>query len=633
MKRLEALLACRSDNLPRFMRGYVPRHFKRLSVPLEKAYELAIDGDAVIGGAFDDVDLYFCQALIAGAILSPDFDTITIVTPSQYGKAIEKHVPVLTKNGWKIHGDLAVGDEVLSLDGEWVKVTYVHPDCEMDRKITLENGDSFICHHNHEWVLTTGIFDTDTIERHPGRHEIPMSETETVAIESIEPVSGYIGNCITVEGGIYRIGRHLVPTHNSWLLGRVALYMAYIGRPLYLAGATQDTTDIIMRHVVQAAQTASPEIRNAFQGQSLDRLDKLTKSLSKTRLSAGEGFVESVTLGDTYSGQVSRNKAVGRGGDYIIDEAALCSEDALAEIGRREFASTDGEVYKLIMISNPHTAGFFYDHLTEDHPGERDFILWIDALTAVEEGRFTAKQVLESDFAKHQSTRVRYLLCELDSNGLGMFPAPVVENPPEGDKKYFVGVDAAYKGKDNIELALVSTCDGKVHVEEIETIEKKHWIDGKTSEDIIMAVSAVVGAYKVSMVCNDIGYGVWLTEGLARRSVNVRGINFGAGPTKERVQAKHYAAIEAQNMRAEMHIDLQDLMSNGLLTWSPDCAKKVKDVLPAITSERRTNGKIQIRPKSEIKALIGKSPDEFDAVLLAVHAAILASGIDNAYIL
>lgn len=505
MKRLEALLACRSDNLPRFMRGYVPKHFKRLSVPLEKAYELAIDGDAVIGGAFDDVDLYFCQALIAGAILSPDFDTVTITTPSQYGK--------------------------------------------------------------------------------------------------------------------------------SWLLGRVALYMAYIGRPLYLAGATQDTTDIIMRHVVQAAQTASPEIRNAFQGQSLDRLDKLTKSLSKTRLSAGEGFVESVTLGDTYSGQVSRNKAVGRGGDYIIDEAALCSEDALAEIGRREFASTDGEVYKLIMISNPHTAGFFYDHLTEDHPGDRDFILWIDALTAVEEGRFTAKQVLESDFAKHQSTRVRYLLCELDSNGLGMFPSPVVDKPPEGDKRYFVGVDAAYKGKDNIELALVSTCDGKVHVEEIETLEKKQWIDGKTSEDIIMAVSAVVGAYKVAMVCNDIGYGVWLTEGLARRSVNVRGINFGAGATKERVQAKHYAAIEAQNMRAEMHIDLQDLMSNGLLTWSPDCAKKVKDVLPAITSERRSNGKIQIRPKSEIKALIGKSPDEFDAVLLAVHAAILASGIDNAYIL
>lgn len=504
MKRLEALLSHKTDNLPKFMRGYVPRHFKRLSVPLKKAFELAIEGDAVIGGAFNDVSLYFTQALIAGAILSPDYDTITIVTPSQYGK--------------------------------------------------------------------------------------------------------------------------------SWLLGHVALYMAYKGRPLYLAGATQDTTDIIMRHVVQAAQVACPEIRNAFQGQSLDRLDKLTKSLSKTRLSAGEGFVESITLGDTYSGQVSRNKAVGRGGDFIIDEAALCSEDALSEIGRREFASTDGNVFKLIMISNPHSTGFFYDHLTEDHPGDRDFILWIDALTAVEEGRFTAKQVLESDFAKHQSTRVRYLLCELDASGLGMFPAPVIAEPPQGDKKYFVGVDAAYKGKDNIELCLVSVCDGKIHIEEIETLEKKQWIDGVTSEDIIRDISTVVGYYHVGMVCNDIGFGVWLTEGLARRSVNVRGINFGAGPTKEREKAKHYAAKEAAIMRAEMHIDLQDLMSNNLVTWSAEAARKVKDVLPAITSQRKTNGKIQIRPKSEIKALIGKSPDEFDSVLLAVHAAILASGEDNSFL-
>jgi hypothetical protein len=39
-----------------------------------------------------------------------------------------------------------------------------------------------------------------------------------LAIKDIYASDGEIGNCITVEGGIYRIGDKLIPTHSSTLL-------------------------------------------------------------------------------------------------------------------------------------------------------------------------------------------------------------------------------------------------------------------------------------------------------------------------------------------------------------------------------------------------------------------------------
>ena len=51
----------------------------------------------------------------------------------------------------------------------------------------------------------------------------------------------------------------------------------------------------------------------------------------------------------------------------------------------------------------------------------------------------------------------------------------------------------------------------------------------------------------------------------------------------------------------------------------------LKDILPCMES-----GKIEIRPKSEIKAIIGHSPDAFDAVLLSIQAVIKHLG-DSVY--
>lgn len=508
MKRLKKLLEKSDENRgvfkigPFSMRGNIPVHYKRLSCTEEEGDRLAAVGAKWMAVCFN-VRLYYTQAMIAGAMLSGDYDTVVVVTPSQYGK--------------------------------------------------------------------------------------------------------------------------------SWLLGHVAPVMAYHHQKLTVAAATANTTEIIMTYIRQSIRSANDDIKNAIVGEALKKIDKLDASMSKLRVSfADGGSIDAITLGDSFNDN-SHNKAVGRGGGYIVDEAAMCSEQSLAEIGRRELSNVDGKKDMLVMISNPHKPGVFYDYLTNEHLDDRTIVIWMDALTACQEGRWSAEHVLESDFAKREDTRSRYWMCELPRSGVGMFDDVKVGYPPEGPRMKFMGVDAAYKGKDNVVLTMASQGVG-VSIDEILTIKSTPWIDGKTSDDICDTIARIYHQTGCAFVCVDVGFGVWLIEGLLRRGVNCMGVNFGAGPTKERVKQRHYAAVNAHNLRAELHLDLQGLIEDQSITFTPEAYNQVKDVLPYVSCDRKSNGKILVRPKIEIKNMIGKSPDELDSVLLALHAMILYSMYDEAFI-
>lgn len=498
-KELESLFEQQTFDLPRWVgRGFIPSHYKRLTCSKKEADRLAKIGFITIAKYYGE-NLFYTQALIAGAVFSGDYDKITVVSPSAYGK--------------------------------------------------------------------------------------------------------------------------------SWLMGRIANIMAFEGEPTYVVAAVQDGTKMIMGHVAQSLQTIAPEVQNALLNKK-DQIERLTTSLSKQKIAfANGGFVEPITTGDTYDDNIAQNKVVGKPGNYIIDEAALVSEESFAELGRAEFAKVDGDNYKRVMISNPHQPGFFYSELTKprEEMSSREIIIWMDALTAVEEARLTKEKVFLGTFAKHRSTLRRYLLCILDDDGEGMMSMPdVYQAPVSGDYiQYFMGIDSAYKGKDNIEVTITAVGNNKIWVEKTTKIVKKRWVEGKTPKDIINQIVRIAREYEVALACVDVGWGVWLTEGLRDKHINVIGINFGSAPTKNRVRNKEYSATNALNKRAEMHLDFQDLSDNRVLMVSEEVRDAIKDTLPYITSERKASGKIQIRPKEEIKAIIGKSPDEFDSVLLSIHAVVL----------
>lgn len=496
-EELTSLLAKRNYDLAPWINGKVPKHYKRLSVIPSKARELAELGAHEMFKFFG-VRLFFSQALIAGAILSNEYDEFVIVTPPQYGK--------------------------------------------------------------------------------------------------------------------------------SWLFGRLAVLRAWQGRPVYIAGASQDLASIIMQNAIAGLQDASAEIRNSLINKK-DQLDRLATSVSKTRVAfSSGGSLEAISLADTYQDSLARNKALGKGGDFFADEASLISDKALSEMGRREFARTDNKSYQLAMISNPHEPGTFYEKLTEEKLPERRFVLWMDVLTAIEEERLAQERVINSDWDKNIHDRRRYLLCELDVDADTMLQTPkVYEGNYEYEyAQYFIGLDSAYKGKDNITVALNAVDDeGMCHIDEVHVIDKGDWIDGVTEDRIIDDIAKIARYFRVPLVCADQGSGVWLVKGLNDRGIACKGVNFGSKPTRERVKANEYSATNASNLRAEMHLDLQNLIEDGGIEFSESAWEKVKDVFPFIKSERKANGKIQVIKKSEIKAKIGKSPDELDAVLLSIYAPLL----------
>ena len=82
-----------------------------------------------------------------------ELDLLAVSLPPGVGKAMANDTPILTKAGWKKHGELAVGDEVIGMDGCFKKVIAVHPKCQLDVLVEFTNGEKIQCHENHEWLF------------------------------------------------------------------------------------------------------------------------------------------------------------------------------------------------------------------------------------------------------------------------------------------------------------------------------------------------------------------------------------------------------------------------------------------------------------------------------------------------
>ena len=93
-----------------------------------------------------------CQSIIE-KVENGEKVRICLSVPPQHGKLIENNTPVLTRNGWKKHGDLIVGDEVINHKGNFVKVEHIFPKYFANRKVVLTNGEEILCHENHEWLV------------------------------------------------------------------------------------------------------------------------------------------------------------------------------------------------------------------------------------------------------------------------------------------------------------------------------------------------------------------------------------------------------------------------------------------------------------------------------------------------
>lgn len=86
-------------------------------------------------------------------LIDDKLDLLVLNLPPRIGKNLSNSTPVLTKNGWKKHGDLQVGDYVLNNKGRFVKVLATSPEYPCNCRVTFANGEQIYCHENHEWVV------------------------------------------------------------------------------------------------------------------------------------------------------------------------------------------------------------------------------------------------------------------------------------------------------------------------------------------------------------------------------------------------------------------------------------------------------------------------------------------------
>lgn len=429
----------------------------------------------------------------------------------------------------------------------------------------------------------------------------------------------------------------------SFLCGIMANHFAYEGENCYAVGSTQEYSGIIIQHARGILAKSHPEVKEmlTFGDSDISAVDKRLKRGLSSFSSEGFSFrnggkLEGLSAGSNFT-DPSKIHVIGRGGNMFGDEASDISPIALGHMGRREFESDDGRKLIMYLISNPRSLNNFFDFMTKEDLADDEFIMWLDVVTAIEEGsiKYTKEELMRSQFTITEDSIRENLLCEFPTERSNFFEAsPDILDSFDANGKnldYFIGVDSAYKGSDSIQVT-VSVVDESNHATVLDTkdIKPKEWIDGITAIDIVNKIVTLANRLNAKGIAIDAGGGAHIVQPLKMRRLSgqlkcpVYDINFGGKATEIKKLAKEPSAEYAFNRRAEMHLMLRGMMEAQRVSF----VRKVWDLISremAFVSEiqKPEDRLVKIRPKSEIKKLLQRSPDELDSVMLSLHCAEL----------
>lgn len=429
----------------------------------------------------------------------------------------------------------------------------------------------------------------------------------------------------------------------SFLCGIMANHFAYEGENCYAVGSTQEYSGIIIQHAREILVKSHPEVKEmlTFGDSDISTVDKRLKRGLSSFSSEGFSFrnggkLEGLSAGSNFT-DPSKIHVIGRGGNMFGDEASDISPIALGHMGRREFESDDGRKLIMYLISNPRSLNNFFDFMTKEDLADDEFIMWLDVVTAIEEGsiKYTKEELMRSQFTITEDSIRENLLCEFPTERSNFFEAsPDILDSFDANGKnldYFIGVDSAYKGSDSIQVT-VSVVDESNHATVLDTkdIKPKEWVDGITAIDIVNKIVTLANRLNAKGIAIDAGGGAHIVQPLKMRRLSgqlkcpVYDINFGGKATEIKKLAKEPSAEYAFNRRAEMHLMLRGMMEAQRVSF----VRKVWDLISremAFVSEiqKPEDRLVKIRPKSEIKKLLQRSPDELDSVMLSLHCAEL----------
>lgn len=416
------------------------------------------------------------------------------------------------------------------------------------------------------------------------------------------------------------------------------------GKEVQIGAATMPKAEIIQGKVVELLPNANPKIQEGLvitddkKGEDkFKKIKRLATQVSKESLKWTNGG--SIGLFSTNEARknadVAAAGAIGIGGDYaVFDEVQLMTPVGFRTASRFMVESPDT---KRFCVGNPMING----HFKELYDDPKTFVIHSNEVTAIIEERMTRRGIELTGMPTYSAEYRAFVETEFpdERSGTRFFTTlPQVWDkdklPTPFRKWYFIGIDSAYKGGDAIILTLLSLNQAGdktwVVVEDQVNIKERHkeWTETTTVE-IALDILKVWDKYEVAAGCIDIGFGIHIYEAVRSLSPDIalEPINYGTKPTEWRVESDFNAKF-ALNMRAELHLDLRDLCSNDLVYVAPSAYEELMRQMGEI-GQSPAKQKIQIEPKKDIKARLGRSPDHLDSACLAIHAMILSGVLDG----
>lgn len=144
------------------------------------------------------------------AITYGQINRLLINVPPGFMKLIADETPILTPDGYRRHGDLAVGDSVFSPDGTPAKVVRISEKATADYEVTFSTHETIKCNGDHLWTVFDRwarkwkTVDTRTLaEAQPdkGRSRFFLPDTEALQFpEARLPLHPYLLGCWLGDG-------------------------------------------------------------------------------------------------------------------------------------------------------------------------------------------------------------------------------------------------------------------------------------------------------------------------------------------------------------------------------------------------------------------------------------------------
>lgn len=187
---------------------------------------------------------------------------------------------------------------------------------------------------------------------------------------------------------------------------------------------------------------------------------------------------------------------------------------------------------------------------------------------------------------------------------------------PHGDlfyKQRVIGIDFAAQGNDHCVAAILD----RVSAQHWENVEQIKWDDPDTTQSVGRIIG-IIAQYKPDAVALDVGGGGWNVYcDLVKAGIKIvfpfnGAETSGIGPM-------------SYNRRADGYWLVKDWLGLGFLKMREQYRVTLKQ-MEKIKKKFRTDGKRQLEPKEVMKKEMGYSPDEADAVMMAVWCAVHCLG-------